>query len=170
MKIIPIALSLLAVVVSSAGLDAQVISGAQPPNRAALEQQLRERVAQITRKRLGLDDSQMEKLQGVNARFAPQMRSLTAQERDTRQRLRGQLTAATPDQAEVARLLGNLFDLQKQRMTLLESEQKDLSAFLTPVQRAKYMGLQAQVRRRVDRLRAPNAGRPRGRARNRLPR
>ncbi len=148
--------------------DAQ--GGAQQQNRPVLEQQLRERLATITRQRLLLDDAQMSKLQAVNARFAPQMAALATQERQTRQQLRQQLTAATPDQTQVASLIDNLLRFQKQHIGLLESEQKDLSAFLTPVQRAKYMALQTEIRRRADQLRGGGMRGQRGRARMKPPR
>lgn len=131
--------------------------GPPPQSRPLIEQRLRERVAEITRERLQLDDAQMAKLQAVNARFAPQLAAVVAQERETRHQLRAQITVASPDQNQVGGLLDSILRLQKQRIALLESEQKDLAAFLTPVQRAKYMALQAQIRRRAEELRGENA-------------
>lgn len=151
----------------SAGLFAIALAGAakaqplvtgQQPNRAALEQQLRVRMAEVMQKRLGLNDAQMTQLQAVNARYAPQMGALALQERQTRQQLRMQMTAATPDQARAGQLLDTLIQLQKQRIGLVESEQKDLAAFLTPVQRGRYMALQAQLKRRADQLRRQVGG------------
>lgn len=164
--------SVIAAVALSLTLAAQAGAqgGGAPQNRAVLEQQLRERVATITRRRLQLDDAQMSKLQEVNARLAPQLAALVTQERQTRQQLRTQLTAATPDQDQVSALLDTILRLQKQRMSLLETEQKDLSGFLTPVQRAKYMALQTQIRRRADQLRAGGPPGPRRRAGNPPPR
>jgi hypothetical protein len=43
--------------------------------------------------------------------------------------------------------------VQRSRLDLLETEQRELSAFLTPTQRAKYMGMQEQLRRRADEMR-----------------
>jgi hypothetical protein len=129
-------------------------------NRAALEQQLRERAAQITRQRLGLNDAQMQRLQQVNGRFAPQLTALATQERSARRQLRQQLTAETqPDQAKVSDLIDTSLRLQKQRIALIEAEQKELAAFLTPVQRARYIALQAQFRNRADQLSRQNPGR-----------
>jgi len=125
----------------------------QRPDRTNLEQQLRVRIAQVTQRRLGLSDAQMTQLQAVNSRYAPQMATLASQERETRQALRAQIMAPAPDQAQVSKLLDTVIRLQKQRIALLESEQNDLGAFLTPVQRAKYLGLQAQIKRRADQLR-----------------
>jgi Spy/CpxP family protein refolding chaperone len=107
----------------------------------------------------------MTKLQAVNARHAPQMAALATRERETRQQLRAQMTSTAPDQATVGKLLDTLLGLQRQRIGLLESEQNELAAFLTPVQRAKYMGLQAQIKRRADQLR-PMGQRPGRRAGN----
>jgi periplasmic protein CpxP/Spy len=154
--------------VMTASLGAQTAN--PQPRRAVLEQQLRERVGAITRQRLQLDDAQMSKLQSVNARLAPQMAALATQERQTRQQLRTQLISATPDQNQVATLLDTVLRLQKQRIALLESEQKDLAAFLTPVQRAKYMALQIQIRRRADQLRGGASSGARRRAGNPPPR
>jgi Spy/CpxP family protein refolding chaperone len=132
---------------------------AQPPatapqgNRPALEQQLRMRMAEVLRKRLKLTDAQMTQLQQVNGKYAPQMAALATQERQARQQLRTQITAAAPDQAQVSQLIDSMLRFQRQRVDLLDAEQKDLGAFLTPVQRAQYMALQAQLKRRADQLR-----------------
>jgi Spy/CpxP family protein refolding chaperone len=167
---IRLVVSMLAMISVASRLDAQGVGGAQQPSRGILEQRLRERVAQVTRNLLGLDDAQMAKLQGVNSAYAPRVGDLQMKERETRQQLRRQMTAPTPDQSEVGRLLDSLLALQRQRISLLESEQKDLSGFLTPVQRAKYMALQAQIKRRADQLRGQNGPAVRGRAGNRPPR
>ena len=169
-RMIRLAVSMLAMISIAPRLDAQAVGGAQQPNRGVLEQRLRERVAQVTRTRLGLGDAQMAKLQAVNSSYAPRLGDLQLRERETRQQLRRQMTAPTPDQTEVGRLLDNLLGLQRQRISLMESEQKDLSAFLTPVQRAKYMALQAEIKRRADQLRGQNGPMMRGRAGNRPPR
>ena len=158
--------------VFSASLLGATDAGAQPSDsnarkRPILEQQLRERMAEVTRKRLQLSDVQMVKLQAVNSGYAPQLGKLAGDERATRQQLRVQLSGANPDEAEVGRLLDTMLRIQRQRLTLLESEQKDLSGFLTAVQRAKYIGLQQQLRRRAEQLRGPGPGRPGGRAGNR---
>ncbi len=138
------------------------------PTRPMLEQQLRARMAQVIKTRLNLTDQQMTQLQSVNQKYAPQISRLATQERETRQHLRGQIMSGTPDQAQVGQLLDTVLRLQKERVTLLESEQHDLAAFLTPVQRAEYMGLQAELRRRAERLRRQpmrNPGDMRDRAR-----
>jgi len=138
-------------------------SAAAQPNarnasRAQLEQQVRERAAQVTRERLGLNDAQMQQLQRVNTRFGPQLSAVVIQERSSRRELRRELTAAQPNQARVSTLLDTSIRLQKQRIALIEAEQKELATFLTPVQRARYLALQAQFRSRADQLSRQNSG------------
>ena len=140
------------------------------PNRAALEKQLRERAALITRQRLGLNDAQMQQLERVNTRFAPQLSAVARQEREARRELRQQLMpGGQANQSRVSDLIDTSLRLQKQRLALIEAEQKELAAFLTPVQRARYLALQAQFRHRAEQLSRQNSGaRPRG-GRRRLP-
>ena len=141
---------------------------ARNADRAMLEQQLRERAAQVTRERLGLNDAQMQQLQRVNTRFGPQLSAVVTQERSSRRELRQELMAAQPNQARVSALLDASISLQKQRIALIEAEQKELAAFLTPVQRARYLSLQAQFRSRADQLSRQNSG-GRGRGMRRPP-
>jgi periplasmic protein CpxP/Spy len=146
-------LAVLALFVSVVPARAQRVTTAAPGNRPALEQQFKERAAKLTQQRLGLTDAQLEKLEQSNARFAPQHQQLAAQDRDIRQQLRQEMTAGdAANQKRVSDLLDATLRLQKQRIALVESEQKDLAGFLTPVQRARYIFLQAQFRKRAQEL------------------
>jgi hypothetical protein len=128
------------------------------PNRAALEQRFREQSAKVAQRRLGLTDAQLAQLAQSNARFAPQQNQLVVQEREMRRQLRVEMTAGDQaNQQHVSALLDDAVRLQKQRIALVESEQKDLARFLTPVQRAGYLALQAQVRKRAQELARDNA-------------
>ena len=62
-----------------------------------------------------------------------------------------------PNQQHVSDLLDRALQLQKQRISLVEAEQKDLARFMTPVQRARYIALQQQFRRRAQELAGQNA-------------
>jgi hypothetical protein len=61
--------------------------------------------------------------------------------------------AETADAKQVDQLLQKMVDIQKRRVQLLDTEQRDLAAIMTPIQRAKYMALQEQVRRRLEQMR-----------------
>jgi hypothetical protein len=153
-------LLLLAVALTFAGSPALAQVG-KPTNaaasRPALEQQFRERVAKLAQQRIGLTDAQMTQLQQSNARFGPRISTLAAQERETRRQLRVELTSTSePNQQHVSNLLDASLQLQKQRIALVEEEQKDLARFMTPVQRARYIALQQQFRRRSQELSRQN--------------
>lgn len=131
----------------------QAPQGAQPPG-GALERQFRERFAEVVRRRLNLNDSQMQRLGQVNDRFERDRMLLLRDERRTRQALRAEVLAGdSADQTKVAGLLDELLKLQRRRLDLTESEQKELSAFMSPTQRAKYFGIQDELRQRLENLR-----------------
>ena len=137
--------------------------------RAVLERRLRERMARVVQQRLGLDDAQMRRLQETNRRFERQRVEAGRREWQARARLRRELAApAAADQAAVDTLLATLLRVQRERVAMLEEEQRALGAFLTPVQRAQYLALQEQLRRRVEEARRKGAAR-RGAAREDVP-
>ncbi len=124
-------------------------------NRAKLEQQVRERIAQVTRERLGATDDQMAKLQATNQKFDEQRRALVDQERQARIALRQAMgpRADAQQQAQIGALLDRVNGFQRQRMDIQEAEQHELSGYLSPIQRAKYFALEQQVRQRVNQMR-----------------
>jgi hypothetical protein len=150
---------LLAIALGGSAAFAQV--GTAPDakgSRPALEQQFRERVAKLAQQRIGLTDAQMAQLQQSNARFAPQLNQVAAQEREIRRQLRVEMTATAPNQQHVSTLLDQSLQLQRQRISVVEAEQKDLARFMTPVQRARYLALQQQFRRRAQELSRQDPG------------
>jgi protein CpxP len=105
----------------------------------------------------------MSRLQAVNQQFEGQRVALLAEERQARQALRDELASSTPNQQKVATLLDQLMGLSRRRLDVIASEQRELAKFVTPVQRAKYLGLQNQLRQRMDEVRGRDA--PRGKRR-----
>jgi Spy/CpxP family protein refolding chaperone len=144
---------------AAATVSAQPVRGSSAEaSRPALEQQFRQRLAKLAQTRIGLTDAQMAQLEQSTARYAPQLSDLATQERETRRQLRVELTATQPNQQHVSDLLDASLRLQKQRIALIEAEQKDLARFMTPVQRARYIALQQQFRRRTQELTAKRGG------------
>ena len=124
------------------------------PRHRQLERRLHDRLASVVRDRLHLTQDQVDKLGATNQRYDPQRRALAQRERSLRFELRQQLRRGDgADQKRVAELIEQTMQAQQDRLDLYRKEQSDLSAFLTPVQRAQYMGLQEQMRERVDDLR-----------------
>ena len=127
-------------------------SGDQTP----LARQFQLRLAEVVRRRLNLNDAQMQQLGQVNGRYERQRMQLLRQERQTRQELRKQMAAGdSADQARVSDLLNQAMRIQRQRLDVTEREQQELSQFMTPMQRAMYFGIQDEVRRRMEEMRQP---------------
>lgn len=125
-----------------------------PVERDSLEAQVRQRMAQMLRSQLGLNDDQMRRLAATNRRFERQRIALVTQEREVRMGLRDEIESGdTTRSTQVSALLDRMILLQRQRLELLEAEQKELASFLTPVQRARYFGMEEQIRRRVMEMR-----------------
>jgi protein CpxP len=136
-------------------LEAQQ-AGAQAPGvpRRPLEQRLRQRLAVIVKRELKLDSVQAQRLGDVSARYETERRQVAVQERDLRQQLRRELQGGEQaNQDRVSRALDRMLEIQRTRLDIVQREQQELAKFLTPVQRAKYLVLQDQLRRRLEELR-----------------
>ena len=133
---------------------AGMAAGQQPnPRRQALQRQVRDAFAKVVRKQLNLNDEQMRSLQQVDARFEQQRRVVLREERQARLGLVAAMAdSASPDQSRIAKQLDVLVQAQRKRADLLEAEQKELSAFLTPLQRAKYFAVKERLNRRLQQL------------------
>jgi hypothetical protein len=130
--------------------------------RDSLEERVRSRMAQMLRVQVGLTDDQIRQLQATNRRFEGQRRTLFGEERRVRAELGRILESRdTTQDARLAVLLDQTIKLQRDRLDLLEAEQKELATFLTPTQRARVFGIEEQIRRRMleMRQRAGEAGR-----------
>ena len=125
-----------------------------PGQQGALELQFRQRLAEVVRRRLNLNDGQMRQLGQTNDKFERQRMQLLREERRVRQALRAEVLAGdSADQPKVAGLIDQTLRIQRQRLDLTENEQRELATFMTPMQRAKYFGIQDQLRRRMEELR-----------------
>lgn len=148
-----------------------------PGDRGQLAQEFRERLAALVQKQLGLSDDQMRRMSEVNQKWDARRRDLVRRDRANRMALRQQLlNNPSPDQNKVAQLVKESIQIERERVDLTEHEQADLAKFLTPVQRAKYLGIQDQMRRRVEQFRnrpgfgTDSTGAARGRGRRPPPR
>lgn len=134
------------------------IAGIKQQPRQQLEARLRQGLWRVTKRRVGLDDAQMSRLTQTSQRFEVRRRALAVDERQQRQTLRAEILAGDgANQDRVAEALDRLLALQRQRIDLQVEEQREFSAFMTPLQRAKYAALQEQVRRRVEKLKQQRA-------------
>lgn len=127
--------------------------GSVGPRRQVLEKEFRQRSEQVVREKLNLSDEQVTRLRSVNSSIGTQRNSLVAQERSIRTDLRDEMAkGSAADQNRVAQLMTQAHDLQGRRFALQQDEQQQLSGFMTPVQVAQYVGLQAQIRQRMRQM------------------
>lgn len=129
--------------------------GAQRPeghrgDRARLEAQLRDAWRATLRRELRLSETQERQLHETMGRYEGQRRTLLREERRARIALREELQR--PEGARDARVSGlidTLLALQERRVRLARAEQDELARFLAPAQRARYLALQENLRRRM---------------------
>ena len=149
--------ALIALGLAALTSDAMAQRGGGRPaqgNRQQMEQRLRQRLAALLKTQLGLTDQQMQQLSEVNQRFDVRRRELLQREFANRRSLRAEVMRRdSADAARVDALLTEQFRIERERIDLTEAEQRDLGRFLTPVQRAQYMGVQEQIRREMEQLR-----------------
>ncbi len=119
--------------------------------RAQRERWLEERINRIVRERLALSDEQFTKLREVARRVEDERRTLRSEEMRTRFALRRELLAGDrANENTVAELLAQMPRYERRRLDLMEREQAELAKFLSPTQRAKYIGLQDELRRSMQ--------------------
>jgi hypothetical protein len=138
--------------------------GVQQEQRQALQRQVRKAFSEAVRRRLNLNDEQMGKLQAVNRKYDAQRRELLRGEREARQGLAATMQDTTlPDatrQARASQFMDQLVQAQRRRADLLESEQKELAGFLTPVQRGQYSAMRERFNRKVQQLEQDSTAAP----------
>lgn len=121
------------------------------PQRVQMERRLQERINQVVRKRLALTDSQFFKLRDVASRVEEDRRTLRNEEMTTRFAMRQELMAGEKaNEAKVGELLDQMPKFERRRLELMEREQRELAKFLSPSQRARYLGLQDELRRSMQ--------------------
>ncbi|CAN5853052.1 hypothetical protein BH11GEM1_BH11GEM1_14450 [soil metagenome] len=132
----------------------QLPHGADQPNRTQqLQQQIRRSLWLVTKQRLGFSDEQMLRLERTSQRYDQQRRALAQQEKAQRVTLRTEMVADTAaNQAAIADALDQIHAVQVRRLEIQAEEQKELAAFMTPLQRATFTTLQEQVRRRLQEM------------------
>lgn len=125
----------------------------QPNRTQQLQQQIRRSLWRVTKERLGFSDEQMLRLERTSQRYDQQRRALAQQERAQRVTLRSEMLAdSAANQSAIAAALDQIHAAQVRRLELQGEEQRELAAFMTPLQRARFTTLQEQVRRRLQEL------------------
>lgn len=140
------------------GRDSTARRGGRP-----IEHQLQQRIATIMQERLQLNDEQLRQLVEVTRRFERERMQVRGEDYRLRMAMRSQLLAGdTASQDRVAELLEQMPRVERRRIDLMENEQRELAKFLTPVQRARYIALQEEIRRNMEQIRERRSSPPSG--------
>ncbi|MEP6730018.1 MAG: hypothetical protein ABJE10_05250 [bacterium] len=121
--------------------------------RQRLEQQVRQSFWKVAKQRIGFTDEQMLRVEQTSKKYDVRRRELAQQEKAQRVSLRSEMLAdSAANQGAIASSLDKLHDLQRQRLDMQTEEQKELATYMTPLQRAKFLALQEQVRKRLQEI------------------
>lgn len=127
--------------------------------RLQMERRLQDRINQAVRQRLRPTEEQFTKLREVAARMEEERRVLRMDDQTARFAMRQELAAGDKaNEAHVAELLDQMQRFERRRFELMEREQKELAKFLTPSQRARYIGLQDQLRMQMQEIQQRRQG------------
>jgi len=129
--------------------------------RNELEDEVRRGFARAVRERVGLNNDQMQKLGPMTRKFEDQRRQTQMDEREARTKLQALvLVGSDADSVRIKGFIAQLNDVRRRRAQIDEAEQKDLATIMTPLQQAKFLGIQEQVRRRLEQMRPMPGGPP----------
>ena len=129
-------------------VDRTAVPRMNAQQREALEKRFQQRIDAIVKERLRLTDEQQVKLREVASRAEETRRVLHREESVLRMALRREMRAGDKaNEAKVGELLDQMPGLERRKLDLMESEQRELAKFLSPTQRAHYFGLQDELRR-----------------------
>jgi len=129
----------------------QQLGRATPNDRQLLQRRIRQAFAGVVQKQLNLNPAQMQTLQRTDQKYEQQRRGVVIDERNARLSLKAAMedSSGHPDQDKIAESLDQLVRGQRRRAELLEAEQKELSAFLSPLQRAQYFSLKERLTKKL---------------------
>jgi len=144
------------------GLAAQEPAAPQRPDTAEAERlraQIEQRFSQRVQEELHLTPDQAAKLRASQEKFGAQRRTLMRQQMERRMALDDQMQPGIAANADSVRKLMDANQAARGQMFKLEQdEDREMSGYLTPVQRARYQQMREGFMRRVAEMRAQRRG------------
>jgi hypothetical protein len=112
---------------------------------------------------LSIDQATTRRLFQTDQGFNRQRAELNKSEKETRVALAAAMQdSGTVDTAKIDQYINQLVQAQRKRADLLEAEQKELSTFLSPLQRAQFLSLRERLNERMRQLNQAEAAGRRG--------
>jgi hypothetical protein len=151
-------------------LTLALVQQPQPPadtgEAGRLRRQIEDRFAQHVQQQLRLSPDQATKLRATQERYGERHRALMRQQLDRRMALNDQMqpgVAANSD--SVRKLMDGLQGGRAELLKIEQDEDRDMAAYLTPVQRARYQEMRRRFLDRVNEMRQERRERVGGRPR-----
>jgi periplasmic protein CpxP/Spy len=142
--------SLALMLVPLSSVAAQRADSTDPRRADSLRHRIEERFASRVQEQLGLTNEQTAKLRVTSQTFGARRRELQNRERGLREALSGQLQpGVAANQDSVAKLTDQMIDLRLASAQASREEMKELSKYLTPVQRARLYVMRERFYHRV---------------------
>jgi len=150
----------------SPALAAQQDSTTPPDSaeRERLQEAIERRFGTVVQQQLGLSNDQADQLRATEERFRTRRRAIMRQQLLLRFGLQDQMRpgqAANPD--SVRRLMDAIQANRGDLLRLDQEQDREMSGYLTPVQRARYQMLRERLIRRLQEVRRERAGQGAGR-------
>jgi len=146
----------------ASGLAAQEPAAPARPDTAEAERlraQIEERFSQHVQQELRLTPDQATKLRASQERFGTQRRTLMRQQLERRRALENQMEPGVAANADsVKRLMDGMQAGRAAMLKIEQDEDREMAAYLTPVQRARYQQMRELLMRRVTEMRAQRRG------------
>lgn len=143
-------LSLALVLIPLHSAVAQQADTADSRRTDSLRQRIEERFASRVQSELGLTNDQTAKLKATNQAYSGRRRELRDRAIRVREGLTKQLQpGVAANQDSVAKLTDAMIDLKLASAQLTRDEMKDVSKYLTPVQRARLLVMRERFMERV---------------------
>jgi hypothetical protein len=127
-------------------------------SRRAPDLRLQAFVDSMVRVRVAPTDEQFAKMREVATRHERERREIRMNDGKARVELRSLLAAPTMNEQRIAEMLDQISRMERQRLDLMEREQKELGKVLSPSQRARYLALQDELRRNMQEMQRNRLG------------
>lgn len=136
------------------GLAAQQPQQRDTAEAERLRAQIEERFSQRVQEELKLTPDQATKLRASQERFGPRRRALMRQQMERRRALEDQMQPGVAANADSVKRLMDAFQGGRSEMLKIEQEEdREMAAYLTPVQRARYQQMRGRLHERLSEMR-----------------
>jgi len=126
---------------------------------AQLRQQIEQRFHQIVRERLALTDEQDVKLRATQEKYRTQRQPLFEQQRAIDEALSGQMRPGVAANSDSVRRLMDVRQQNRGRLLQIDQdEDREMSGYLSPVQRAQFQMIRGRFIQRLSELRQQRQG------------